>query len=75
MTPAQALLQRAPRALAVQGDVASPCVSVCRMDTGSGLCEGCLRTLDEIAQWSRMDDASRRRVWGLVVARAREAVA
>ena len=30
-------------------DVASPCVNVCRMDELSGLCEGCLRTIDEIA--------------------------
>ena len=29
----------------------SPCISVCRMDAVSGLCEGCFRTLDEIAAW------------------------
>jgi predicted Fe-S protein YdhL (DUF1289 family) len=33
-------------------DVASPCVNVCRMDERSGLCEGCFRTIDEIACWS-----------------------
>lgn len=43
--------------------VASPCISVCRMDAASGLCEGCLRTLDEIAQWSVMDDEGKRGVW------------
>ena len=43
--------------------VPSPCVSVCRMAAASGLCEGCLRTLDEIAAWSTMDDAARRTVW------------
>jgi uncharacterized protein len=39
--------------------VASPCVSVCRMDEASGLCQGCLRTLDEIAVWSLLDDAEK----------------
>ncbi|HEU0277195.1 MAG TPA: DUF1289 domain-containing protein [Rhodanobacteraceae bacterium] len=38
----------------------TPCVGVCRMDDG-GLCLGCRRTLAEIAGWSRLDDAERRR--------------
>lgn len=38
---------------------ASPCINVCRMDPASGLCRGCLRTLDEIAGWSAMDTAAR----------------
>jgi predicted Fe-S protein YdhL (DUF1289 family) len=45
------------------GDVPSPCVSVCRMNPASELCEGCFRTLDEIADWSRMDDDGKRAVW------------
>ena len=75
MTPAQALLRRGPRALAASGEVGSPCVSVCRMDPGTELCEGCLRTLGEIAGWSRMDDAARRGVWAALLERARTAVA
>jgi predicted Fe-S protein YdhL (DUF1289 family) len=43
--------------------VASPCINVCRMDATSGLCEGCLRTLDEIAAWGTMDDDDKRAVW------------
>ncbi len=50
--------------------VPSPCVSVCRMAPASGLCEGCLRTLDEIAGWRRMDDAGRRAVWRRIARRA-----
>ncbi len=38
---------------------ASPCISVCRIDAASGWCEGCLRTLDEIARWGSMDDGER----------------
>ena len=43
--------------------VPSPCINVCRMDAASGLCEGCLRTIDEIAAWGTMDDDDKRTVW------------
>lgn len=33
------------------------------MEATSGLCQGCLRTLDEIAGWSAMTDAGKRAVW------------
>ncbi|HEY4585264.1 MAG TPA: DUF1289 domain-containing protein [Brevundimonas sp.] len=39
--------------------IASPCVMVCTVDGASGLCLGCLRTLQEIATWSRMTDQGR----------------
>jgi predicted Fe-S protein YdhL (DUF1289 family) len=42
--------------------VASPCISICRMDESTGWCEGCLRTLDEIALWSVLDDDDKRQV-------------
>jgi predicted Fe-S protein YdhL (DUF1289 family) len=53
---------------ALDGEVGvpSPCVSVCRMDPQTQLCLGCLRTLEEIAAWSRMDDAGKRGVWALI---------
>lgn len=54
---------------AATGAVASPCVDVCRMNAASGLCEGCLRTIDEIASWSAYDDATRRAVLALLPAR------
>lgn len=54
--------------------VPSPCISVCRMDAASGWCEGCLRTLDEIAAWSVLDDDQKRAVWSLLPQR-REALA
>jgi predicted Fe-S protein YdhL (DUF1289 family) len=34
--------------------VPSPCVKVCMLDRASGLCRGCLRTIDEIADWVEM---------------------
>ena len=47
---------RPPRA------IATPCVMVCTVDGASGLCLGCLRTLPEIATWSRMSDEERAKV-------------
>jgi len=41
---------------------ASPCISICRMDEATGWCEGCLRTIDEIAVWSLLDDGERQQV-------------
>jgi len=49
--------------------VPSPCISVCRMDARTGLCEGCFRTIDEIARWSALPDAERRAVWRAIGAR------
>jgi len=49
--------------------VPSPCISVCRIDEASGLCIGCLRTLDEIAVWSTLDDAQKRAVWAAIAKR------
>ena len=49
--------------------VASPCIGVCRMDEASGLCTGCLRTLDEIALWSVLDDDDKRAVIGALAQR------
>lgn len=46
--------------------VPSPCVSICRMDASSGWCEGCLRTIDEIAVWSVLDEDEKRAVWALL---------
>jgi hypothetical protein len=53
--------------------VASPCISVCRMDPASGLCEGCARTIDEIANWSRYSDADKNAVWRRIAERRRRA--
>ena len=49
--------------------VPSPCVSICRMNEATGLCEGCLRTIDEIAAWSVLDDDARRAVWDAIARR------
>ena len=43
-------------------EVASPCINVCRMNPDTGMCEGCYRTLDEIAAWSGMCAEEKRAV-------------
>lgn len=63
----------AAQAGAAHGAVASPCINVCRMSARSGLCEGCARTIDEIAQWGRLDDAAKREVWRLIAQRRQAA--
>ena len=68
---AQALAARAPEAIG-EAPVSSPCISVCRIHEGSGLCLGCFRTLREIAQWSRMDDPAKRLAWTRIAQRIEE---
>lgn len=50
-----------PQAAGAPG-VGSPCTSVCTLDPTTGLCSGCLRTLDEIARWSSFSDDEKRAV-------------
>ena len=61
---------RAAAARAMASDLPSPCISICRMAPATGFCQGCLRTIDEIAAWSRMDDARKRSVWRAIELRA-----
>lgn len=49
--------------------VPSPCTSVCTMNAADGLCIGCARTLEEIANWSGYSDAQKRAVLRLVAQR------
>jgi predicted Fe-S protein YdhL (DUF1289 family) len=54
--------------------IESPCIGVCIIDARTGLCEGCLRTLEEVAVWGSstadqrreiLDGVERRRAGGL----------
>ena len=38
----------------------SPCNSVCRIDPETGLCLGCKRTLEEIADWPMLSGGEKR---------------
>jgi len=49
--------------------VISPCVSVCQLDPRTGLCLGCLRSLEEISSWSRISQDKQRLVLAAVAQR------
>ena len=74
MTPVQELIAERAREVRAMADgnamLPSPCISVCRMDAASGLCEGCMRTLNEIAAWGMMDNRAKRMVWKEIEQRA-----
>ncbi|GAB2455857.1 hypothetical protein GCM10027082_03160 [Comamonas humi] len=52
------------------GEVPSPCVSICRMTADRSRCEGCFRSIDEIRAWSKADTAERLQIWQVLLARA-----
>ena len=58
-----------PEPPAPASPLASPCTSVCEIEARTGLCRGCLRTLDEIAAWSVLDDEARRAIMAELPAR------
>ena len=41
----------------------SPCINICRMNPQTGWCEGCMRSIDEIAAWSQLGDEAKLAVW------------
>lgn len=51
-------------------EIESPCVKICVVHPGARICVGCHRTLDEIADWSRMTPEARRDVIDALPARA-----
>ncbi len=44
------------------GEAPSPCIQICIIEPEDGLCVGCARTLDEIANWGTMSNEARRAV-------------
>jgi predicted Fe-S protein YdhL (DUF1289 family) len=51
----------------------TPCIQVCVVDVKSGLCTGCGRTLAEIASWSGLSPAERRKIMDRLPERVRAA--
>jgi len=52
--------------MAASAEITSPCISVCRMNDATALCEGCFRTRDEIAAWGSAGDAAKRATWARI---------
>jgi len=66
MNAAELTARNARIARTFSRNLPSPCISVCRMNAASGLCEGCFRTLDEIQAWGIASDGRRRAIWALI---------
>ncbi len=47
----------------------TPCANVCLLDADLGLCVGCGRTIDEIANWASMSAAERAAIMAALPAR------
>lgn len=63
---AMTLVAARARNMGANGQLLSPCISVCSMSAVSGLCEGCFRTRDEIAAWGNSDDSAKRATWARI---------
>jgi predicted Fe-S protein YdhL (DUF1289 family) len=44
----------------------TPCIHLCALDSETGFCAGCGRTLEEIGGWSSYSDAQRREIMAIL---------
>ena len=51
-------------------EIDSPCINVCVVHPGEGICTGCYRTIDEITRWSKISAAERAEITQSLAARA-----
>ena len=73
MTSTALTLESAKAVRGLRGNIPSPCLSICRMDARRATCEGCWRTIDEIARWSSIGDTEKKAVWALIEQRIQAA--
>ena len=52
---------------------ASPCINQCVLDNSSGVCRGCLRTMQEITDWYWLGPTERLAILRRIEAARREA--
>jgi uncharacterized protein len=53
-----------------RNEIESPCVKLCVVHPEARICVGCLRSIDEITQWSRLSPEARDKVMQDLPARA-----
>lgn len=51
------------------GSVGSPCVNWCEMNPKTNYCFGCFRNIEEIANWSTLNEAEKKAIWLLLAER------
>ncbi len=54
----------------IRDEIESPCVKLCAVHPEERLCVGCLRTIEEIAAWSRLTHEARAAIIADLPARA-----
>lgn len=42
--------------------IQSPCINICEIDSSTGYCKGCWRSLDEIARWTVLDEEQQQQI-------------
>lgn len=45
-----------------RNEVESPCIQICVVHPEERICTGCLRSIDEITRWSKMEADERRAI-------------
>lgn len=50
----------------------SPCIRICSVNPATGLCDGCYRTLPEIAKWTRFTEEEREAILAELPARGEQ---
>jgi len=49
--------------------IETPCIKICVIDQDTSLCQGCGRSLEEIARWGSFSDEQRRQIMKQLKAR------
>ena len=57
-------------AIWMRNEIDSPCVKLCVIHPRVGICAGCYRTLDEIAEWSSLSPEARQSITATLPERA-----
>lgn len=60
------LAARANSVRVLTENIPSPCLSVCKMDVAADLCQGCLRSIGEIRDWSTRTDEEKKMIWARI---------
>ena len=67
LTPSDLRLQAQAARVVQSAEVPpTPCISICRMSDDTTYCQGCWRSLDEIAGWAQQSIESKRNVWRFI---------
>lgn len=53
-----------------RNEVESPCIQICVVHPEERICTGCLRSIDEITRWSKMEADERRAIMEELPSRA-----